>query len=182
VIDLRSINFYTPRRAAAALSVDVLPRLTLSAELAWLGWSGFEGGSPDVRILIALGITPPLVDTLFPPDGFKDTFSPRAGVEWRPTDALTVRAGYALEPTPVPSQTGLTSFADNERHVFALGGGLKLHVAPSVLAHPIALDVGLQLHHLRDRLTVKDQGQFPGMAFESSGRILRGTATLSVEL
>jgi long-subunit fatty acid transport protein len=182
LIDLSAINFFTPRRAAAALSVDVLPELTLSAELAWHDWSAFVGGAPDLRILIALGISPPLVDVLFPPDGFSDTLAPRAGVEWRPRPALALRGGYALEPSPVPAQTGLTSFADNERHVLALGGGLKLPLARSVLPHPVTLDVGLQWHHLRERLTVKDQGRFPGAAFASGGRILRGAATLSVEL
>jgi hypothetical protein len=182
LIDIRAINFFTPRRVTAALAVDPLPDLTLSAELAWLGWSAFEGGAPDVRILVALGITPPLVDTLFPPDDFSDTLAPRFSAEWRALPALALRGGYAVEPSPVPAQTGLTSFADNTRHVLALGAGLTFDVLRPVLPHPVTLDLGLQLHHLREKLTVKDQGQFPGAAFSSGGLILRGAATLSVKL
>ena len=181
LIDLRAANFYTPRRLTGAISVDVLPELTLSAELAWLGWSGFHGGAPDVRILVALGISPPLIDTLFPDDDFNDTLAPRASVEWRPGRAA-LRAGYALEPSPVPAQVGLTSFADNERHVFALGGGMSLDVLRPILAHPIRIDLGLQLHHLRERITVKTQEIFPGKAFSSGGDILRAALTLSVAL
>lgn len=182
LIDIRALNYFTPRRVTGALSVDVLPELTLSAELAWLGWSQFEGGSPDVRILIALGISPPLISTLFPPDNFSDTLVPRGSVEWRIRPEVAVRGGYALEPSPVPAQVGLTSFADNERHVIALGAGFSLDVLRPILSHPLTLDIGLQLHHLRDKLTVKDQAQFPGAAFSSGGNIVRAAATLSVKL
>jgi long-chain fatty acid transport protein len=182
LIDIRAINFFTPRRATAAISVDPLPELTLSAELSWIGWSSFTGGAPDVRILVALGISPPLVETLFPPDGFSDTLAPRGSVEWRPRPELALRGGYAFEPSPVPPQVGLTSFADNPRHVLALGAGLTVDVLQPVLSHPITVDVGLQLHELVERLTVKDQVQFPGAAFSSGGLILRGAATLTVRL
>jgi long-subunit fatty acid transport protein len=182
LIDIRALNFFTPRRVTGALSIDVLPELTLSAEIAWLGWSAFAAGAPDVRILVALGISPPLVDTFFPPDSFSDTLAPRASVEWRPRPSLAFRGGYALEPSPVPAQIGLTSFADNERHVLALGAGFTFDVLRPVLSYPITLDVGLQLHHLRERVTVKNQAQFPGEAFSSGGSILRGAATLSVKL
>lgn len=181
VIDLRAVNFFTPLRIIAGVAVDVLPELTFSAEVVYQRWSAFHGGAPDVRILIALGITPPLVQTLFPADAFSDTYLPRVGIEWHPGD-WSVRAGYAFEPSPVPAQTGLTSFADNERHLVALGGGVRVHPFPSVLPHPMTIDIGLQLHHLRDKLTVKDQALFPGAAFSSGGDIFRAAATLTLEL
>ncbi len=185
IIDIRAINFYTPRRVAFGAAVDVLPDLTVTAELAWVNWSRFHGGAPDVRILIALGITPPLMQTLFPADAFKDTLVPRFGAEWRAglTDLdLVLRSGYAFEASPVPAQSGLTSFADNDRHIFALGGGIKFHAFEPVLTRPVALDVAIQWHHLVERLTVKDQAVFPGAAFSSGGNILRGSVTLSVSL
>jgi long-chain fatty acid transport protein len=185
IIDIRAINFYTPRRLTFGAAVDVLPDLTVTAELAWVNWRGFHGGAPDVRILVDLGITPPLMQTLFPADAFQNTFLPRFGVEWRAglTDLdLVLRSGYAFEPSPVPSQSGLTSFADNDRHIFALGGGIKFHAFEPVLTRPVALDVAIQWHHLVERLTVKDQAVFPGGAFSSGGNILRGSVTLSVSL
>ena len=51
-----------------------------------------------------------------------------------------------------------------------------------ILSRPITVDVGLQLHHLRERLTVKTPSQLPGVAFTSGGDILRGSITLGVEL
>jgi long-chain fatty acid transport protein len=184
LIDVRALNYFTPRRVSFGAAFDVTDELTLTAEVAWLEYSAFHGGAPDVRILIALGITPPLVDTLFPPDDFHDIVVPRAGVEYRThlgrTD-LALRAGYAYEPSPVPSQVGLTSFADNDTHVLALGAGLKLRAFQPILTRPLTFDLGLQWHHLRDKLTVKDQMTFPGEAFSSGGDILGATGTMTVE-
>src|SRR5205814_804792 len=110
-------------------AVDVLPSLTVMAELVWFRWSGFRGGAPDLRVLVDLGITPPLLRALFPAEGFRDTFVPRLGLEWRrPVHRavdVAARAGVAWEPSPVPGQTGLTSFADNDRVVVGAGAGLE---------------------------------------------------------
>jgi long-subunit fatty acid transport protein len=185
IIDIRAINFYTPRRIALGVAVDVVPDVTLTAELAWVNWSRFRGGTPDVQILVNLGITPPLLHTLFPSDNFHDTWLPRFGAEWHAGLSsldFVFRTGYAFEPSPVPSQTGLTSFADNDRHIFAVGAGIKFRAFEPVLTRPLSLDLALQLHVLPERLTVKDQMVFPGAAFSSGGNILRGSVTLSVEL
>jgi hypothetical protein len=65
----------------------------------------------------------------------------------------------------VPAQIGLTSFADNDRHVVALGAGARLGLFQPILTHPVTFDLALQWHHLRDRLTLKDQTLFPGRSF-----------------
>src|SRR5262249_11044252 len=104
--------------------------------------------------------------------------------EWRPPSAwdITFRTGYAFEATPVPDQIGLTSFADNSRHVFSLGGGIRFRALEPILTRPLSLDIAVQWHHLSERLTAKDQTLFPGGAFSSGGNILRGELTLSVDL
>lgn len=183
LISVRAANYFTPHRITTGAAFDVTDDLTVTGEVSWLDWSGFEGGAPDIRVLVALGITPPLVQTLFPDDNFHDTFIPRFGAEWTPRLGrldLALRAGYAYEPSPVPAQVGLTSFADNDRHVVAFGAGLTLRAFQPILTRPITVDFGVQWHRLRDRLTIKDQSAFPGRAFSSGGDILRGGATLTV--
>ena len=81
----------------------------------------------------------------------------------------------------MPAQIGLTSFADNDRHVVALGAGARLGLFQPILTHPVTFDLALQWHHLRDRLTLKDQTLFPGRSFSSGGEILRASATATVE-
>jgi long-subunit fatty acid transport protein len=184
LISLRAVNYFTPHRVNAGVAVDVTDDFTLTAELMWQHWAAFEGGVPDLKVLVALGITPPLVDTFFPADDFHDTFSPRVGAEWLlhagPAD-VALRAGYAHEASPVPEQTGLTSFADNDRHVVAVGAGMTLRAFEPVLTRPISFDVGLQWHHLRSRLTIKDQDMFPGRTFSSGGDIFRAAGTMTVQ-
>ena len=78
LISLRAASYYTPQRLAVGAAFDLLPSLTVHAELAWLNWAAFEGGVPDLRIAIALGVTPAMVQLAFPPDRFRDVFVPRS--------------------------------------------------------------------------------------------------------
>ncbi len=183
IISLRAINYFTPHRVNAGIAIDVSEELTLTAEIGWQAWSRFKGGVPDLKVLVALGISPPLVPALFPEDHFEDTWSPRAGAEWQTRIGRTdfaVRAGYAYEPTPVPEQTGLTSFADNARHVVGFGLGLTLRAFQPILTRPVSFDLGAQWHHLESRLTIKDQQMFPGVTLRSDGEIVRGAMTMTV--
>ncbi|MFI5288392.1 MAG: OmpP1/FadL family transporter [Polyangia bacterium] len=184
-ISLRAINFYTPQKVSLGAAIDLDPSLTVSAELDWVDWSAFEGALPDLRVLAALGISPPLVQALFPSPRFNDVWTPRLGAEWRhdlsPRVGFSARFGYAYEHSPVPPQTGLTSFADNDRHIVALGAGVELRRLLSFLPRPVRLDVALQLHELTARTTVKDPRVFPGEGFTSGGYLLHLATTLTVK-
>jgi long-chain fatty acid transport protein len=180
-ITLRAINFYTPHKVSLGAAVDVWRGLTLSGEVDWLRWSGFTSALPDLRVLVELGISPSLVEALFPPTSFRDVWTPRFGAELHgdlhPRVGGAVRVGYAFEPSPVPPQLGLTSFADGDRHVIAVGGGLELRKLP-VLHNPLRLEVSLQLHELVGETTVKDPRVFPGQSFSTGGWFLHLGATL----
>ncbi|HZS36341.1 MAG TPA: hypothetical protein VFF06_05920, partial [Polyangia bacterium] len=142
------------------------------------------GALPDLRTLVNLGISPPLVEALFPTAHFNDVWVPRVGAEWRRQLGervnVTARAGYAFERSPVPEQRGLTSFADNDRHVVSLGGGVELRRLTRILPKPIRFDVALQLHGLQPRTTTKALQLYPGSGFSSGGYILHLAATAEV--
>ncbi len=174
LISLRATNYFTPQRLTGGIAVDVMPDLTLSGELAWANWAAYKNGVADLRVLVALDITPPLVQSDTPAANFEDTFTGRLSAEYRipgPRTAFALRGGYAYLPSPVPAQIGLTSFADNDRHLLALGVGTTLVDWKPILTRPIELAVAFQWHHLQRRLTVKDTSQFPGEAFSSTGDI-----------
>lgn len=180
LITLRAFNFFTPERVSLGASWDLAPSLTLSADLAWVHWSAFRGGTPDLRILLNLGVTPALLNAYFPADHFRDVVVPRLGAEWRrPVGGavFAARAGYAFERSPVPDQVGLTSFADSDRHIFSLGGGVVTPKLP-VLPQPLRIDAAVQWHELAPRLTMKDPNVLPGSGFTSSGRMVLVTATV----
>ena len=181
LISLRAFNFYTPDKVSLGGAWEVTPAWTVSAQVDWVRWSGFRGGAADLRILVELGISPSLVQALFPADRFRDPWVPRLGAEWRrPIGRFTVaaRAGYAYERSPVPDQTGLTSFADGDQHVIALGGGFQIDHLGDVLAHPLSIDLGLGWHELEPRTTIKDPRLFPGAGFSAGGRIVHLSLTV----
>jgi long-chain fatty acid transport protein len=185
LVSLRAQNYFTPARATAGLAVDVTDALTVSGDLTWSQWSRFDAGVADLRILIALDLTPPLVTTALPEPGFTDTFSARFGAEWRhaPSGAPThfaVRGGWAYLPTPVPEQSGLTSFADGDRSLVTLGAGVTLADWSPYLTRPIDVDLALQWQHVASQLTVKDPRRFPGQAFSSGGDIFHAGVSTTV--
>jgi long-chain fatty acid transport protein len=177
LVSLRAQNYFTPARATGGVAFDVTDDLTLSADVVWQQWSKFEAGVADLKVLVALDITPPLVATDVPVASFEDTVSARVGAEYRhaPADAKTwwaLRGGWGYLPSPVPEQTGLTSFADGDRMLVTLGAGVTLADWRPILLKPIDIDLGLQWQHVAHRLTVKDVEEFPGQAFSSGGEIL----------
>jgi long-subunit fatty acid transport protein len=84
--------------------------------------------------------------------GFLDTFVPRAGAEWRPTDRLAVRGGYYYRPTilpnqaasPDPSERQNALFLDSDAHVFSAGAGYAFD-DPLKLARRLSLEAAVQL-------------------------------------
>ena len=93
---------------------------------------------------------------------------------------MTARAGYAYERSPVPEQRGLTSFADNDRHVVSFGGGVELRRLTRILPKPIRVDAALQVHALQPRTTAKSVLLYPGSGFSSGGYLLHLALTAEV--
>ena len=185
LVSLRSQSYFTPARATAGVAFDVFDGLTVSGDVVWEQWSKYRAGVADLSVLVALDITPPLVSTEVTEANFTDTVNARAGVEYRhaPTGARTfwaLRGGWAYLPSPVPEQTGLTSFADGDRMLVTLGAGVTLADWRPILTRPIDFDLGLQWQHVAHRLTVKDAEMFPGQAFSSGGEILHAGLSSTV--
>jgi long-subunit fatty acid transport protein len=183
LVTARATNYFTPHKFVGGLAVDALPNLTIGGELTWSNWAAYPSGVADIRALVALDITPPLVQTDVPPAEFTNTLGGRLGAEYVLGGKRThyaLRGGYAYIPSPVPEQTGLTSFADNDRHVVSLGFGIDLADWKPILTRPIELSVALQWHHLQSKLTVKDASQFPGEAFSSGGDIFHLGSSMTV--
>jgi len=156
IITLRALNYYTPHRVELGVSADPHPQLTLAAGVGYEVWSRFSAGVPDVRILVDLGLNPPMVQAFFPADNFQDVITPRLGGEYRLPLAegkheLAFRAGYVYAPSPVPDQVGLPALLDNIRHVLTAGMGLRVGPLVSWWPYPVTVDVGLQYHLLVPR-------------------------------
>jgi len=177
-VTLRAVSNYSPMRAALATAVHPREDFTIAGELGFERWSALGSGVPDLRVLVALDLAPPTVSTMPPPANFKDIVTSRLGAEWQ-TGAWRLRAGAAYLPSPVPAQTGLTSFADGARTLATLGAGLRIP-AGEILLQPIDLDLGIGWQHIADALVQKDMAIVPGGAFSSGGDVFSGNITSTV--
>jgi len=139
-ITVRGVSGYDPARFALGARVTVHPRLSLHAAIEFLRYSAAPPPVANVTLDVRLGTSPGRTEVEFVAPRFLDVLIPRIGLEWaspsgRPGDARknddrrirwAARAGYALEPSPVPHQRGFTSYADATSHSFALGAGLGI--------------------------------------------------------
>ncbi len=183
LVSLRASNYFTPARGTLGAAVDVTDELAISGELTWSNWSAFDAGVADLQVLVSLDITPPLISPDVTVTPFEDTISARLGAEYKRRGARTdwaLRGGWAYLPSPVPAQTGLTSFADGDRMLVAAGAGLTLADWAPILTRPIDVDLALQWQHVGSQLTVKDASLYPGEAFSSGGDILHASVSTTV--
>jgi long-chain fatty acid transport protein len=94
--------------------------LTVSLDLQWIGWSSFDELNIDFE-----NNTPAVGDSNNPRD-WKNTLAIRLGAEYQTRQpGVTLRAGYAYDPTPVPDKTVDTLLPDSDRHDVSVGLGYK---------------------------------------------------------
>jgi hypothetical protein len=172
---LRGTAYATPRTFAFGVTAR-WAGWTIDADVSWNSWSDLELPFADTATAIALGAPAPIVHRLFPRPAWVDTFIPAAGVEYEFEIAdghrLALRAGYAYEPSPVPSQTGLGNLADPDRHMISAGAGWRMQVvAADEESAPLAIFAGLafQAHDLVPFRTEKEEPEFAGPALSAGG-------------
>jgi long-subunit fatty acid transport protein len=152
-----AIVAYSPPELALSATVRPLERLALHASLLFRRYSTFP--SPYTRTASrlvtnlppGLGLLPPDdPGTPPPPARFRDRFVPRVGLEREfglgPASSIAARGGYAYEHSPVPVSQRETLLFDMNRHVFALGGGLRLRRPLQPFAE-LRLDLAVELVH-----------------------------------
>ncbi len=158
VADVRGTSVYTPQQYTWAAAWDPRTDLTLSFDLLWARWS--RAPDPTARFDVRLNGAAVGFDEIeaesAPVDlGAADTLEPRLGVEWRPTEGWAVRGGYELRPTPLPAQTGRTSYLDSDAHQLCLGGGYSFPDPLAMHSAPITVDLTGQLTWLTERVSDK---------------------------
>jgi long-subunit fatty acid transport protein len=178
IVSIRSASYFTPTKLDLAAAIEPRDDLILTADLAWERWSALASGVPALSVLLMLDISPPLVSSSAPPAEFHDIVTGRVGAEWR-AGIWRLRAGGAYLPSPVPAQTGLTSFADGARTLASLGAGVRLP-SGGWLTRPIDLDLAIAWQHVMHDLVTKDEVLQPGAAFSSGGDILQAGASATV--
>lgn len=177
VISVRGVDHYTPAELCAGARVAITHHLRADAEITWRRWSDAPSPSSDVGLAIQIGVSPPTLAAHVSAPGYRDIVVPRVAVELDATRAVTLRAGYAFTPTPVPSQTGFTSYADGDRHALAAGASVRLG---ALLGADFTLDAALSWQHVVPFTAIKRSPLSPGGDLTGDGEILGGSASVRV--
>ncbi|UQA63375.1 hypothetical protein [Polyangium aurulentum] len=176
---------YDPARLLFGGRVKVAGGLSISGALEWQGYRAAPPPVADVTLDVRLGTSPGRKEVRFVLPRFRDVLAPRLGIEWVGSRGApgaeraagdrairwAARAGYVLAPSPVPPQTGFTSYADATRHGMSIGGGLGLGRFWGV---DLRLDATGALSLLAPRTERKKIDALPFAQYEVSGRTWYG--------
>jgi hypothetical protein len=121
---VRFFEMWDPASVVIGAHVTPRPKLALSLDVAWHKWSDFRNGFNQ---------------PLSAPYQLRDTVSVASGVEGLVGRELRLRGGIGLEPSPIPSQTGVTNYLGANTLVLALGAGIDFrpvhHLPFTIDAH-----------------------------------------------
>lgn len=169
---LATLDSYQPESAALGIQYKgERVRVALSGE--WQRWSRLEGEFAEDTVRDQANLQ------------FKDIVVPRVGLEYRVNDSIRLSTGVAYEESPMESDRSLdVNYLDNDRYVVGLGSSLELR-DPPILAYPLRLDFGYQLHLLQERTFTLTSGQYnagaPYENLETSGTVHVFTGSLTLK-
>jgi len=128
-------------------------KLQIEADVTWTGWGVNENQDENTVITVPDSVMATALNNMSPElqkfakglmaqgllkDGelpvsfhhgrdWDDTTSFRLGVNYQATEALTLRAGYIYDPSPVPDETFEFGWPDTDRNVYTLGSGWRFN-------------------------------------------------------
>lgn len=97
-------------------------RLTLEVDTEWTGWSSYNSQDVDLKNEVAAA---GFVDASQKKD-WRDTWAVKVGAEYKATDNLSLRAGYAYDKTPAPDKTLDPRLPDSDQQDASVGIGYKI--------------------------------------------------------
>lgn len=144
-----ALDFALPPSAALGLWWGFGPAVKVEADLTWSGWSALD----RTRIRIAqdpYATPPPALDRR---RNWNDVVSLRIGAEWAIAEQVSLGAGLAFEPSPVPEATREPGFPQGNAVVLALGASWNL---PG-----LSFDFGYSYHQQSDARASLDSLDLP---------------------
>lgn len=184
----RSKDLFQPWQIVGGAAVR-LGDVLLSFDLTYARWRDQPPPAAEFELSVDVGAFNDLVklpaSRAYPAPGFHDLLMPAVGIEWRAVDgalgdrlALDLRAGYRFEGSPVPDQSGESSFGDADKHIVSAGLGVELRRLTQVLPRPLSVDAFWALTVLPQRAFYKADprsavGDFTvsGLVWQAGGQL-----------
>jgi hypothetical protein len=178
-VRVRGTAGYDPAVLAVGARAHLFGGLTGYAAVEYAVYSAAPPPVADVSLDVKLGTSPGLREAKFPLPRFHDTLGARFGLELRrPSPEAwrwAARIGYAVLPSPIPRQTGLTTYADSARHQIAFGAGYRFGKLAGVT---FSVEAAGQVHVLAPRTEDKPSPSLPFARYSVGGRLYVGAVTL----
>ena len=143
-----STSITLPDSVRAGIAFQASDRLQVTGQVEWVGWSDFE--SLDVELQSGA--------TTSTPFDYKDATNIGVGLDYRATDALTLRAGVSSDPTPTRDDERSTRVPDADRTWFTAGGSYEF-------GSGFKLDAGIAYIDAETVDVVSDSTAFAGQPF-----------------
>lgn len=208
---VRGTSGYEPLTVVAASELALTRRLRVFGAVEYARWSVAPSPEAWIDLALDLEISPETRVVHFVLPRFRDTLSPRLGIELglfrqpvvvrvpdgvsvaepepetetarepeteEPADnsRLQLRAGWAYSPSPVPNQTGFTSYADASRHTLSLGAGMDFG---RLLGVGVKGDLAMAVSMLSERTFTKPSPSLPHSLYTASGNFFTGAFSLT---
>ncbi len=193
-VSSRNTNLFSPRQLVFGVawtgdptSPGDRPCFSVTAEVGWYQWSRMK--SPTALLTTSLDAgslplsIPPNPEPTAP--GFHDILIPRIGYEQQvlalPNLDLFVRAGAYYEPSPAPTQTGVTNFVDGDKVGFGFGLALGFRDLSDAFPRPFWLDLGVSYIAMLERTHDKVDPADPTGDYTSGGHFVGFSSSLRFE-
>lgn len=96
-------------------------KLTIGVDVDWVGWSRYEKTTIDFKSEV---LRDWFSDITIKND-WENTWLFKAGLDYRVTDRLSLRTGYAFVESPIPDRTLSPASPDGNQHNITLGFGYR---------------------------------------------------------
>lgn len=106
-----------PGGVAVGYGFDMNKRLSVGIDFDW------TGNSTHDDLPLSIGKNQSLLASSTVPLGWQDSYSLGAGLRYRATEALVLRAGYQYSASPMPGATWNPSVPADDRHLLTAGIG-----------------------------------------------------------
>jgi long-chain fatty acid transport protein len=152
-----------PQALGLGMAYRPSPSWTLALDFEWVGWSSFDRMDLDLAHEIpGAGISDTAIDF-----DYHDVLNVKLGVEFKATDSVAVRAGYAYVPAQVPERTLNPGNPDSNQHNFSIGLG---YLWQSWVLDAFYLAEVYETRHVKNAILMGTYDSFVNMVGVSVGR------------
>jgi long-chain fatty acid transport protein len=121
---LGSATIVFPASLTMGLSYSRFTPFTFEFDTTWTGWSSYD--KLKVRLdspILSNGV---MTSVLTTPKNWHDAWAFRFGANYEIKKGMKIRAGYIYDLTPVPDSSFDPQVPDANRHIFTVGGDMKI--------------------------------------------------------